>query len=193
MEELYDTSYVVASTLNIEDKETLKTSTVLGAGTNIYCTTETLYATSTQYKYNSGVAEIFGTTSTDTHIYKFDIRNYDVKYVGKGSVKGHALNQFSIDEHKGYLRIATTTGNWGDELTNQVYVLNPDLTVAGEIKGIAPGETTADGLFTIDALRCIGACGIAPAVTINGKVYPKLTVDAVAPIVEEYRAMGGAN
>ena len=37
-----------------------------------------------------------------------------------------------------------------------------------EILGIAPGETTADGLFTIDALRCIGACGIAPAVSING-------------------------
>ena len=62
-----------------------------------------------------------------------------------------------------------------------------------EILGIGAGETTKDGLFTIDALRCIGACGIAPAVTINGKVYPKLTVDKVAPIVEEYRAMGGAN
>jgi len=62
-----------------------------------------------------------------------------------------------------------------------------------ELLGIAPGETTEDGMFTIDALRCIGACGIAPAVTINGKVYPKLTVDQVAPIVEEYRALGGAN
>ena len=61
-----------------------------------------------------------------------------------------------------------------------------------EILGINPGETTADGLFTIDALRCIGACGIAPAVTINGKVYPKLSVDQVAGIVENYRA-GGAN
>jgi NADH-quinone oxidoreductase subunit E/NADP-reducing hydrogenase subunit HndA len=62
-----------------------------------------------------------------------------------------------------------------------------------EIIGIKPGETSADGLFTLDALRCIGACGIAPAVTINGKVYPKVTVDAVPKIVEEYRAMGGAN
>ena len=57
-----------------------------------------------------------------------------------------------------------------------------------EILGIKAGETTADGLFTIDALRCIGACGIAPAVSINGKVYPKVSVDAVAGIVEEYRA-----
>jgi NADH-quinone oxidoreductase subunit E/NADP-reducing hydrogenase subunit HndA len=61
-----------------------------------------------------------------------------------------------------------------------------------EILGIKAGETTADGMFTIDALRCIGACGIAPAVSINGKVYPKVTVPQVAKIVEEYRAMGGA-
>ena len=62
-----------------------------------------------------------------------------------------------------------------------------------EILGIAPGETTADGMFTIDALRCIGACGIAPAVTINGTVYPKVAVDKVATIVEDYRSRGGAN
>lgn len=58
-----------------------------------------------------------------------------------------------------------------------------------EIIGIKPGETSQDGLFTLDALRCIGACGIAPAVTINGKVYPKLTVDAVPSIVAEYKNM----
>lgn len=58
-----------------------------------------------------------------------------------------------------------------------------------EIIGINPGETSEDGLFTLDALRCIGACGIAPAVTINGKVYPKLTVDAVPAIIAEYRAL----
>lgn len=62
-----------------------------------------------------------------------------------------------------------------------------------EIIGIKPGETSADGLFTLDALRCIGACGIAPAVTINGKVYPKLTVDAVPKIVAEYKAMEANN
>ena len=60
-----------------------------------------------------------------------------------------------------------------------------------DILGIKPGETTADGLFTIDALRCIGACGIAPAVTINGKVYPKMTVDKVQSVVNEYKALEG--
>lgn len=56
---------------------------------------------------------------------------------------------------------------------------------------IKPGETSEDGLFTLDALRCIGACGIAPAVSINGKVYPKMTVDAVPAVIEEYRKLGG--
>ena len=45
--------------------------------------------------------------------------------------------------------------------------------------------------FTIDALRCIGACGIAPAVSINGKVYPKVQVSAVPGIIEELRQQGG--
>jgi NADH:ubiquinone oxidoreductase subunit E len=62
-----------------------------------------------------------------------------------------------------------------------------------ELLGIAPGGTTEDGLFTLDALRCIGACGIAPAVTINGKVYPKLQVSDVPGIVKEYKELGGAN
>lgn len=60
-----------------------------------------------------------------------------------------------------------------------------------EILGIQPGETTEDGMFTIDALRCIGACGIAPAVSINGKVYPKVAVSAVQGIIDELRAQGG--
>lgn len=57
-----------------------------------------------------------------------------------------------------------------------------------EILGIKPGETTDDGMFTIDALRCIGACGIAPAVTINGTVYPKMEVSQVAGVINDYRS-----
>lgn len=56
-----------------------------------------------------------------------------------------------------------------------------------ELLGIKPGETTKDGLFTLDVLRCIGACAVAPAVTINGKVYPQAKVDNVKTIIEEYR------
>jgi NADH-quinone oxidoreductase subunit E/NADP-reducing hydrogenase subunit HndA len=56
-----------------------------------------------------------------------------------------------------------------------------------EILKIQPGETSEDGLFTLDALRCIGACGIAPAVSINGKVYPKMSVDQVPVVINELK------
>ena len=56
-----------------------------------------------------------------------------------------------------------------------------------ELLGVKPGETTEDGLFTIDVLRCIGACALAPAVSINGKVYSQVKVDNVKDIIAEYR------
>jgi NADH-quinone oxidoreductase subunit E/NADP-reducing hydrogenase subunit HndA len=56
-----------------------------------------------------------------------------------------------------------------------------------ELLKVKPGETTPDGLFTVDGLRCIGACALAPALSINGKVYPKMTVDKVAAVIKEYQ------
>ena len=58
-----------------------------------------------------------------------------------------------------------------------------------ELLHIKPGETSADGLFTLSVLRCIGACALAPAISINGKVYPKVTAPDVDKIVKEYQAM----
>ena len=55
-----------------------------------------------------------------------------------------------------------------------------------DILGIKAGETTADGMFTIDALRCIGACGLAPVLTVNDEVYGRLTVDDVDDILAKY-------
>ena len=57
----------------------------------------------------------------------------------------------------------------------------------GELLKIKPGQTTEDGLFTLDGLRCIGACGIAPAISINGKVYPKVKLSDIPQIIAEYR------
>lgn len=53
--------------------------------------------------------------------------------------------------------------------------------------GIKEGQTTEDGLFTIDILRCIGACGLAPVISINGKIYPHVTIKDVDKIIEEYK------
>ena len=48
------------------------------------------------------------------------------------------------------------------------------------------GETTPDGLFSLDCLRCVGACGLAPVVTIGGKVYGRITPEKVRDILSEY-------
>ena len=50
------------------------------------------------------------------------------------------------------------------------------------------GECTEDGKFSLEACRCIGACGLAPVVTINEEVYGKLTADDVDGILDDYEA-----
>ena len=52
--------------------------------------------------------------------------------------------------------------------------------------GIAGGECTPDGKFSLDACRCIGACGLAPVLTVNEDVYGRLTVDDVEKIIAKY-------
>ena len=55
-----------------------------------------------------------------------------------------------------------------------------------EILGIAGGECTADGKFSLDACRCIGACGLAPVMMINDDVYGRLTPDELDGILAKY-------
>ncbi len=55
-----------------------------------------------------------------------------------------------------------------------------------QILGINVGECTPDGKFSLDATRCIGACGLAPVITINDDVYGRLTVDEIEGILAKY-------
>ncbi len=52
--------------------------------------------------------------------------------------------------------------------------------------GIEAGEITADGKFSLEATRCIGACGLAPVLTVNDDVYGRLVVDDVDKILAKY-------
>lgn len=51
--------------------------------------------------------------------------------------------------------------------------------------GIQPGQTTKDGLFSIDETRCVGACGLAPVFTINGDVHGRATVKMLDAALDE--------
>lgn len=55
--------------------------------------------------------------------------------------------------------------------------------------GIKAGETTADGLFSIDALRCVGACGLAPVVLVGEEVYGREEAKDITGILKKYREM----
>ncbi len=57
-----------------------------------------------------------------------------------------------------------------------------------ESLGIKSGETTEDGMFTLEACRCIGACGLAPVLTVNEDVYGRLTKDEVKKILSKYQS-----
>ena len=52
--------------------------------------------------------------------------------------------------------------------------------------GITGGECTADGKYSLEACRCIGACGLAPVMTVNEDVYGRLTVDEIDGILKKY-------
>ena len=53
--------------------------------------------------------------------------------------------------------------------------------------GIKEGDTTKDGIFSIEGVRCLGACGLAPVVVVNEEVYGKVTVDMLDSIIGKYK------
>ncbi len=54
--------------------------------------------------------------------------------------------------------------------------------------GIGSGETSRDGLFSLEVVACIGACGLAPVIAINGEFHAKLTPEAIPGILDQYRS-----
>ena len=56
--------------------------------------------------------------------------------------------------------------------------------------GIGVNGTTADGLFSIEAVRCLGCCGLAPVIVVNGEVHGKLETKSIPGIIEKYRKLG---
>jgi NADH-quinone oxidoreductase subunit E len=59
--------------------------------------------------------------------------------------------------------------------------------------GIGEGETTEDGVFHLQSVRCVGCCGLAPVAILNGKTYGKLKPAQVRGVIEEWRAIAAAS
>ena len=52
---------------------------------------------------------------------------------------------------------------------------------------IQPGQTTRDGLFSVEVVACIGACGLAPVIAVDGEFHAGVTVEAIPAILDQYR------
>ena len=57
-----------------------------------------------------------------------------------------------------------------------------------EVLGVPSGSTSSDGVYSLEATRCIGACGLAPVLTVNGEVYGRLEAKDVPTILAKYQA-----
>ncbi len=173
--------------------EPMHVETFLGSGHNVYASTEHLYVAVTKIdqpeaapaqtgeatEQESGQASdqtsnlvIIGTTAPyqqNTAIYKFSLHAGDVIYMAEGSVNGTILNQFSMDEHEGHFRIATTSGEqWGvNELKNNLYVLGDALQPVGKIEDIAPGERIYSVRFAGDRAYMVTFRTVDPLFVID--------------------------
>jgi hypothetical protein len=112
-----------------------------------------------------------------TYLHRLDFTTESARYVASGGVPGHVLNQFSMGEDQGYLRIATTGEDWRSgkaDQANNVFVLAAQgsrLARVGELRAIAPGER-------IYAARFLGGRGY---VVTYKKVDPLFTLDLRSP------------
>ncbi|HOO25291.1 MAG TPA: beta-propeller domain-containing protein [Clostridiales bacterium] len=147
-----DPGYLVVSSINLNDpKAEPGKKAVLGGGHEAYCTADGIFVARTVYKpkteKNSGgdradmapieIMEFSGRYVTE--IYNFSIDPGKVEFKNSGQVEGQILNQFSMDKHEGYFRIATTSGMWQNS-SSSIFVLNDKLETVGAVKNIAPGE-----------------------------------------------------
>ena len=153
---LSDSSYsfttIVALNIQNDSQEPTHETIVLGGTSNIYVSQNNIYLTFTHYSWQED-------ETTKTTIQRIRIEQQTITFEATGEVPGYVLNQFLMDEHNGYFRIATTVNNvnwrtFTDEpaSTNNVYVLDMNLTVVGKLEGLAPGEQIYSARFMGD--RC---------------------------------------
>jgi len=139
------------------DNETVDMEVILGdSGYNLYVSNNNMYLVGNIYYFMPMVEYVDvenPISETKTAIQKISITDADLEYEATGVVTGYTLNQFSMDEYNGYLRIATTTGWWGADINNRVYVLDEDLNEVGRIENLGkPAET-------IRSVRFVGEYG----------------------------------
>lgn len=130
-------------------------SAYLGSAGTVYASTENLYIAIPRSIWPTDAAgrpQYTARPKLQTDIYKFRLDGGSTAYAGQGSVPGHVLNQFSMDEYDGRFRIATTSGYmWAEDSAdiskNNLYVLDERLKTIGSLEDLAPGERIYSARF----------------------------------------------
>ena len=169
--EIVDTmTHVIA--INLETMEVDEKSFLIGVSQTMYVSLYNIYLVYTKYDYNIRplLGDTYGPGEETTMIHKINIDNGEINYQTKGEVPGHILNQFSMDEHNGYFRIATTIGySWNEynPSKNSIYILNENLERVSEIENIASGEQIYSTRFLGDKAYIVTFKNIDPFFTID--------------------------
>ncbi|OGV60510.1 MAG: hypothetical protein A2X45_03520 [Lentisphaerae bacterium GWF2_50_93] len=156
-----DSSYLIVAGFSLDrPDEPASVSSYLGSGQNIYASTQNLYVAVSSYRQTfirlgSAIKKSPSSDMGRTRIYKFGMDEGRLTYIAVGKAPGTMLNQFSMDEHGEYFRIATTThGNvWrsnGSTSKSNVYIFDRDMNIVGKVEGIAPGENMYSVRFVGD-------------------------------------------
>ncbi|MBD3270321.1 hypothetical protein GF376_02245, partial [Candidatus Peregrinibacteria bacterium] len=128
-------NYLISAAIPLNDKtQPVDTEVLIGNAEQTYASPNNLYVARTDW--NWGYRNL---DQTKSKIYKFALRENEIEYVAEGEVPGTILNQFSMDEHRGNFRVATTS-NSSTEQTNGVYILDENLEELGSVDGLAPDE-----------------------------------------------------
>ncbi|MDF2536169.1 MAG: hypothetical protein K0R18_2331, partial [Bacillales bacterium] len=139
----YSFQYVVLSGLDISAESEAQTVASLGGGSIIYANEKSLYVLAPEYMemnrtMDSMMMDWAIPYSNKTNIKKFSLNNGSPKLIASGTLPGSILNQFSLDEYNGNLRVAVT--EFGEKQSNSVYVLDEKLETVGKITDLAPNE-----------------------------------------------------
>jgi uncharacterized secreted protein with C-terminal beta-propeller domain len=162
---------------------------LLGATCNTYVSHNNIYITSPSYTEGEFKNELI------TNIHKISIQNGEIEYFSNGWVPGRILNQFSMDEHEGYFRIATTTGqSWfeGSEQSNNLFVLNSTLSTVGRLENLAPKERIYSARFMGSKCYLVTFRKVDPLFVIdlndpkNPKVLGKLKIPGYSDYLHLY-------
>ncbi len=164
----YGYFFTTVIAINIQDHAEAPTFTTIltGATSTIYVSTESIYLTMAQYNPEPLPSPSTQPRVEETVIHRLEIKGGDVEPAASGSVAGHVLNQFSMDEYKNDFRIATTVG-WGQGWKNSLNILNMDLKVVGQIEDMAPGESIYSVRFMGDRAYVVTFKKIDPLFAID--------------------------